>query len=142
MRVRDVAQAATGVGTGGKFHESHTYCDRGRLFDRRPARLGANHAAFLFVDDDVAKHDGDHAGHASAAVNHDLAKHHEHDVNAGRRFANNHNQHQHDDDARRVPHAQSGRRAVCLPLRSDQDWNLDRRRRKRPQYLRASNLKP
>ncbi len=117
------------MGTGGNSHEAHTHRNGGRFIDRRPDRIGANHAAghaaIVFVHDQ--QHHGDDASHTGrAAVHDDVAKHDEHDADAERRDADNHHQHKHDNDARRMPHTQGRRRTVCVPLRSDADWHFDR----------------
>jgi hypothetical protein len=132
------------VGTGGNSHEAHTHRYGGGVSSGRSDRHGANdaprHATIILLDN--AKHYGDDASNAGRpAIDHHVAEHDKHDANAERWFANNHDEQQHDDDrAGRLPHTQSGRRTMCVPLRSDARWNLDGRRGERSQYLRASRL--
>jgi len=142
--MRNVARAATGVGTGGNSHEAHTHRDGGGVIDRRTDRIGANNAAgdttVLIVND--TEHDSNDAGHTrNAAINDDVTKHDEHDANAGRGIANNDDEQQYDDDrAGRLPHAEGSGRALRMSLRSDPHRHVNRGRGEWPQHLCTSGL--
>ncbi len=105
--------------------------------DRHGANDATRHATSFLLDD--AEHDGDDASDARrAAVNDNVAKYDKHDANAWRRFTNNHDEQQYNDDlAGRLPHPEGGRRTMRLPFRSDPHRHIDRGRGERAQYLRA-----
>lgn len=75
---------------------------------RRADYAGAIHN---FVDDDIEQHNGDDESRnaVDAAVDNDVAKHDQHDADAGGWRTNDDDDHQYDDNAWQLPHASCSR---------------------------------